>query len=101
LLKGEVDTWTLNDDIFHRFILVVPALEDYRYSLFRLHHPPTLYPVYIDESPIQDRNIGHVEKAKLSRGLQTPKSFRNWLRKALASAETKRILDSLLAQAIA
>src|ERR1017187_5540967 len=52
LLQGEVETWTSEENIYHRFNLIVPALENYRYSLLRMHHLGTLYPVYVDESPL-------------------------------------------------
>jgi hypothetical protein len=95
LLHGQVETWTNGDRIYHRFYLVVPALENYRYSLLRIHHSASAYPVSVDESPIR-------EEADFIRPwpmLPDESSFRNWLRNVFSSDETKRVLESLLAQA--
>jgi hypothetical protein len=102
LLQGEVETWTNQQNIYHRFSLVVPALDNYRYSLLRVHHLPTLYPVYVDESPlrvIEGESTDWDNTARQTYVLQDEASFRGWLRKAFAATETKRILESLLAQA--
>jgi hypothetical protein len=105
LLQGEVKTWAKHNEIYHVLMLVVPALENYRYSLLRIHHKVTpVYPVYVDESPAQGTDDAslmaalNTEFARL-RPIPDEATFREWLRKALASAETKRILESLLAQA--
>ena len=103
LLQGEVETWAYEQNIYHRFSLVVPALENYRYSLLRVHHLPTVYPVYIDESPLPviegESTDWNSAAGQTTYSLQDEASFRGWLRKALAATETKRILESLLAQA--
>ena len=103
LLQGEVQTWAQRENIYHRFNLVVPALENYRYSLLRIHHLPTIYPVYVDDSPIPvvegfDTSWNAAEE-RTTYVLQDEDSFREWLRKAFAAPETKRILESLVAQA--
>lgn len=51
LLQAEVETFANGDDVFHRLDIVVPALENYRYSLLRIHHAAMLYPVYVNEEP--------------------------------------------------
>ena len=98
-----METWTNDTNIYHRFVIVVPALENYRYSLLRLHHLPTVYPVYVDESPLP---IVEGESTDWNRAagqttyvLQDEVSFGVWLRKAFAAPETKRMLESLLALA--
>jgi hypothetical protein len=103
LLQGEVETSFRGKSIIHEFDLVVPALENYRYSLLRIHHEPTLYPVYVDESPIPvvaGENTGrHNWYSTTAYVLQDEAAFRAWLRQALAAPDTKRILENLLAQA--
>ena len=67
----------------HRFNLVVPALDNYTYQLFSVHHPMGLYPL----------------TANTGRGLQDEETFKTWLRETLSSPETKRIIANLIAQA--
>lgn len=95
LLGGEVETWTYKDLIYHRFYIVVPALDNYRYSLFRIHHPPTLFPVSIDEEPRADIT------QMLPIDLRDEEQLQSWLKACLNSRETRRILESLMAQAVA
>jgi hypothetical protein len=95
LLGGEVDTWTYKDSIYHRFYVVVPALENYRYSLMRVHHGPTLYPVIVDEDPVDG------DRGMLAHDFKDEEAFRAWLRESFNRVETRRILESLLAQAVA
>ena len=52
LLQGEVESWTRNAEVHHQLSIVVPALDNYRYGLLKLHHLLAVYPVYIDESPL-------------------------------------------------
>jgi hypothetical protein len=96
LLEGEVETWSSEDGIFHQFI---PALDNYRYALLRLHHTPTGYPISIDQAP------GSVSRSRLDPAggseIADEGSFRSWLRKSFGAQETKRILESLMAQAAA
>lgn len=106
LLRGEVRTWATEgrgNDIYHQLELVVPALDDYHYSLLRIHHSVTpLYPVYVDESPLHGQDDNPSARPNPNIGipqLRSEDAFRDWLRRALASDETKRILESLLAQA--
>jgi len=102
LLQAQVET-SLTGTISHRLVLVVPALENYRYRLLRLHHSQAVYPVYIDESPVfvQGTTTWNPERRTETTVLEDEGSFRSWLRTVLAAPETKRILESLLAQAIA
>jgi hypothetical protein len=103
LLQGEVETWSAEQTIYHQLTLVVPALENYRYSLLRIHHSPTLYPVYVDQSPFPvvegQRTDWNAELGRTTYVVQDEGTFRAWLRHAFAAPETKRILESLLAQA--
>jgi hypothetical protein len=103
LLQAEVDSSAFGDNISHRLVLVVPALENYRYSLLRIRQKVTaVYPVYVDEGPIEALDEKRLTKLKSDAAppqLPDEASFHDWLRNALASAETKRILESLLAQA--
>ena len=49
-VRGEVVTVRAQGNIFmHRFDLVAPALNDYRYSLFRFSHGIGLYPVTVTD----------------------------------------------------
>jgi hypothetical protein len=74
------------EKFIHSFRLVVPALEDYTYTLFRIEHGIDLYPVRF-HAP---RTLGRVAK--------TENEFVNTLRKVLSSESTQRVIRSLIAQ---
>lgn len=84
LVQARVVTQTNISDFFHSFRLVVPALDDYTYELFSVHHGVDLYPV-----------IAYGE----ARPLKTEDEFVEWLRAKLSSEATKRIIGNLMAQA--
>ena len=86
LVEATVDTSVTPDGQFvHRFTLVVPALSSYKYELFRIEHGVAIYPIHTSEPP--------------ALGLETEQEFTDWLHRKLSSAETKRIIANLLAQA--
>lgn len=102
LVNGDVPTWSDGANIFHRLDIVVPGLDDYRYSLLCVHHSAILYPVYVDDGPEVfssedgiDRRAGYGMGAYI---LDTEEDFRLWLGKVLSAEQTKAILESLLAQ---
>lgn len=83
-IEGEVATHTLGSDFVHLFNLVVPALDNYSYELFRIVHGVSIYPVRVwgsDES------------------LPDEEAFLEWLGRTLSSEKTKGIVGNLLAQA--
>lgn len=85
LVEAMVDTSTTGHGEFeHRFILIVPALDDYRYQLFTIYHGIELYPVRVMEFENDDP--------------ETEDQFLEWLRGKLSSKDTKRIIGKLLAQ---
>jgi hypothetical protein len=86
LIQAKVVTDATLGEIRHRFILVVPALGNYSYQMFRIEHDVNLYPVTIEtEPPIM---------------LATERDFMDWLRDTLSSEHTKKILANLLAQVV-
>ena len=85
LVEAQVVTRPHQSEISHSFDLVVPALEDYTYQLFRIRHDAvSLYPVWVNDFP------------ELS--LKNEDAFVAWLRVRLSSPDTKRIIGNLLAQ---
>jgi len=101
MLVGEVKTWTTGDTIHHALDVVVPALDDYKYRLLKVHHPAMLYPVFVDQEPMPYGSIRlsiPIEREG-GGGLKDEDSLREWLRQALARPETKQILAHLYAQA--
>jgi hypothetical protein len=111
VLEGVVETSSVGSDIYHRFVIKVPALGNYRYALFSVHHPVTLYPVFIDEEPATPRSTfmpdfssmpefsslgDRLDKAS---GLKNEEALREWLRRTLGSDATKHIIANLYAQA--
>jgi hypothetical protein len=102
MLVGEVKTWTKGDTIHHALDVVVPALENYRYRLLKVHHSMALYPVFVDEEPTRHGPSpvkGLTESLNEATGLKDEDALREWLRQTLAREETKRILANLYAQA--
>jgi hypothetical protein len=85
LVEAKVETFVMGDEFHHAFKLVVPALDNYIYQLFEVHHGPGLYPVSLEFRHKND--------------VETEEKFVEWLRKRLSSDETKKIVGNLLAQA--
>lgn len=88
LVEARVDTEIsrfANEQFSHSLDLVVPAL-DYTYRLFTIRHGIGLYPITVRQG------------ANANIQLDTEEEFVDWLRQKLSSAETKRIVASLLAQ---
>jgi hypothetical protein len=84
LIEGQVETQISGRTFYHSFNLVVPALENYSYELFKIYHGVNIYPVQVGP-PID--------------GLANEEAFVTWLGQKLSSPETKRIIGNLLAQA--
>jgi hypothetical protein len=102
LLHGEVESWPRESFVHHQLSIVVPALDNYRYVLLRVHHSFLIYPVFVDESPIANWETqieGWSEINRQRRALKDEHAFRDWLRKVLAAPETRNILENLMAQA--
>jgi hypothetical protein len=101
MLEGEVQTWTQGENVCHELNVVVPALDDYKYRILKVHHPAMLYPVFVDEEPTADGRIRFkpTPQAFGEGGLNDEQALREWLKRALARPETKQILSHLYAQA--
>jgi hypothetical protein len=84
IVEGKVGTQISGTGFFHSFNVVVPALDNYSYELFRIWHEVDPYPV---------RVVSGAGK------LEDEEAFVNWLGRELSSPETKRIIGNLLAQA--
>jgi hypothetical protein len=82
LIEGKVDTAVSGGMFRHSLSLVVPTLDNYEYELLKVRHGVELYPVTAGQ---QD--------------LKTESEFTNWLRQRLSSAETRKVIGNLLAQA--
>ena len=86
LVTAEVTTSTQPDGRFlHNFMLVVPGLSNYKYSLFQVAHPITLYP-----AQVYWQNVGI--------GVATQENLVQKLQEIIASDSTKKIVEALLAQ---
>jgi hypothetical protein len=101
MLVGEVQTWTTGDIVRHALNVVVPALDNYKYTLLKVHHPVMLYPVFVDEEPVPYGRIRMISQIGTPDGfaLKDEDALREWLRETLARQETKQILAHLYAQA--
>jgi hypothetical protein len=105
LVEATVDTSVSPYGQFvNRFTLVVPSLSNYKYELFTIEHGVAIYPITVaSEVPAGELNRGAqsvlTPASPINRPqLQTEQEFVDWLRRRLSSAETKRIIASLLAQ---
>jgi hypothetical protein len=86
LVKAEVLTTPQPDGRFvHSFIITVPGLSNYRYQLFNLIHPITLYP-----AQLVWRGVGT--------NIATQDDLTAKLREMIGAPETKQIVAALLAQ---
>ena len=86
LVEATVDTSVdPNGQFVHRFTLVVPSLSSYKYVLFCIQHGIAVYPISIP--------------TELAVRLDTEQEFTDWLHRKLSSAETRKIVGNLLAQA--
>lgn len=85
LIEGKVESRVAGSLLNHSFNLVVPALDNYSYELFQISHGVNLYPVHVGFQYVVD--------------LENEEAFVKWLAQKLSSAETKRIIGNLLAQA--
>ena len=106
LIEATVDTSVTPDGQFvHRFTLVVPALSSYKYELLRIEHGVASYPISVaSEVPsaqLSREPVNLLVNPRLSSQLQTEQEFTDWLHRKLSSAETRKIVGNLLAQATA
>jgi hypothetical protein len=99
IVEAAVETSSVGDQIRHRFVIRVPALGNYRYSLFSVHPPADLCPVFIDEEPAMPRSAFLSDQLAKASGLNNEHALRVWLRQTLASDATKRIIANLYAEA--
>jgi len=85
LVEARVETTAALTDFSHAFSLVVPTLS-YQYQLFTIRHGVEMYPL-LAGPPQQE--------------LKDEEAFQQWLQAKLSSAETKKIIESLLSQVAA
>lgn len=85
LVTAEVTTQSQGEHFIHAFILVCPALDNYRYELFKVQHRLTFYPMTFITGG------GGIS-------LSTQEEFLGRLRVIFSSQDTKNIVHSLLAQ---
>ena len=86
----------------HSFYLVAPALDFYKYILFRVeHHATSWYPLQITDLLTENgkASIEHVESNRQSRyEVGSEEKFIEKLKEIFASQETQRVIESLIAQ---
>jgi hypothetical protein len=96
LVEGRVDTLAREGRIYHRLKLVAPALDNYTYDLLRISHRATIYPIRVDDEP--ERNVNERPVPARRKLLRTEEEFVKWLRSALASEQTRRVVEALVSQ---
>jgi hypothetical protein len=75
-----------NNCLVYSFSLIAPALEHYRYTLFRVIYPIEMYPLLINDSPEGDIKV------------RSEDEFISALRKIFAHEKTQRVIQALIAQ---
>lgn len=86
LVTAEVVTQAQQDSFIHSFFLIAPALDNYRYQLFRIQHGVSFYPMTVFLGGARD-------------SVTSESQFLESLRAILSSPTTKNIVQSLIAQA--
>ncbi len=74
--------------LLHSFYLIAPALENYRYQLFRLKQSIDLYPIEVSAGPIDDVTV------------ENEQQLEETLKKIFASEKTQKVIQSLIAQSM-
>ena len=92
LVLGTVETSRSGNNLFHHFRLFVPTLDGYVYELFVVEHGVFLYPLKLHTG---------IAGVQSSGDIQSPEAFENALRELFSSAEVKRVVAALKAQATA
>ena|SRR5689334_13433918 len=90
IVEAEVKTEFVDHDsaLRHYFYLVAPALNHYRYRLFRIKHQPTnFYPIEITGAALKEPSI-----------INSEDELREVLKNLFFSEQTRRIIQSLIAQ---
>ena len=88
LVTADVSSNAGGSHMEHSFRLVVPALDNYKYELFRVRHKvDQLYPL-----------TGYGQDG-IPRRIADQSDFVGWLKEVLSSKSTLNRIDSLLAQA--
>jgi hypothetical protein len=92
LVQAEVSTQAINEEMFHNaFVLLVPALGDYRYELLEVRHRVSFYP--LDVLPRAGHNLDNYM------GLESERRFTDALKSLFGKPEVKSLIHSLVAQA--
>lgn len=82
-IEAKVESAASDRGFIHRFVLVVPALDQYEYELFSISHGIELYPV---------------QELANYKTMETEEQFKEWLHRQLSDSRTVRIIGNLLAQ---
>ena len=85
-LRAEVETSPVNDKLALNFVLVAPALDDYRYRLFKVWPEKDIDPYPVTLMLASDDQ----------RPADTPDKFRDVLREIFSSPATRRAIAELL-----
>ena len=91
LVEAEVSTSTFRGEFRHRFELVVPTFDDYRYDLLTLTHDIEIYPLHLE----------YPADTELSRVVSSEDELKEALQKALSSTHTQQIISRLAGHASA
>lgn len=97
LIEADVETGTTDYQRYlrHTLFLIAPVLNFYRYKLLDVEHSATqMYPVTIKVSSDDPANSHSEIKA------ENEDEFKAALKDVFASAQTKRVIENLLAQSL-
>lgn len=97
LIEADVETGTTDSRHYlrHTLFLIAPVLNFYRYKLLDVEHPATqMYPVTIKVFSDDPANTASEIKA------DNEDEFKAALKDIFASTQTKKVIESLLAQSL-
>jgi hypothetical protein len=86
-LRGYVESQKLGDELYLKFHIIVPALDNYTIELFSYEQPMQIYPGVLESN---------VHKQRIR--IDDIQQFSSTLRDMLSSDDTQRVLTALLAQ---
>ncbi len=77
-----------NNGFRHAFYLRAPTLGNFRYLLFEIGQPIEMYPLIINDAPIEE---GEIE-------VSNQEEFMEALRKIFANKKTQKVIQAMIAQ---
>lgn len=102
IVEGRVyqpeSSFSYNDAFEYDFVVLAPALQNYRYRLFTIIHNTNLYPVSFDLDKDIEQELLHNGKSEAELTAQSEEELTSILRGIFGSEKTLHVIGSMLAQ---